>query len=52
MKGVQCYELSGGIALKNHTCSFSLRSQNEILNAIGFCTSVLKKIRFFNMFHL
>ena len=22
MKGVQCYELFGGIALKNHTCSF------------------------------
>ena len=24
MKGVQCYELFGGIALKNHTFSFSL----------------------------
>ena len=23
MKGVQCYELFGGIALKNHTCSCS-----------------------------
>ena len=23
MKGVQCYELFGGIALKNHTFSFS-----------------------------
>ena len=29
MKGVQCYELFGGIALKNHTFSFS-----EVL--IGF----------------
>ena len=25
MKGVQCYELFGGIALKNHTFSFFLR---------------------------
>ena len=24
MKGVQCYELFGGIALKNHAFSFSL----------------------------
>ena len=24
MKGVQCYELFGGIALKNHTFSFSI----------------------------
>ena len=24
MKGVQCYELFGGIALKNHTFSFFL----------------------------
>ena len=23
MKGVQCYELFGGIAIKNHTFSFS-----------------------------
>ena len=26
MKGVQCYELFGGIALKNHTFSFSRMS--------------------------
>ena len=26
MKGVQCYELFGGIALKNHTFSFSYLS--------------------------
>ena len=26
MKGVQCYELFGGIALKNHTFSSKLRS--------------------------
>ena len=25
MKGVQCYELFGGIALKNHTFSFSFQ---------------------------
>ena len=24
MKGVQCYELFGGIALKNHTISFHI----------------------------
>ena len=27
MKGVQCYELFGGIALKNHTFSFSFCSK-------------------------
>ena len=26
MKGIQCYELFGGIALKNHTFSFSFSS--------------------------
>ena len=30
MKGVQCYELFGGIALKNHTFSFSL---HQLFNA-------------------
>ena len=28
MKGVQCYELFGGIALKNHTFSFSFFSRS------------------------
>ena len=27
MKGVQCYELFGGIALKNHAFSFSLSAK-------------------------
>ena len=31
MKGVQCYELFGGIALKNHTFSFSF-SYNMIVH--------------------
>ena len=32
MKGVQCYELFGGIALKNHTFSFH---RHEIVIDIG-----------------
>ena len=31
MNGVQCYELFGGIALKNHTFSFSFSNVKEIL---------------------
>ena len=38
MKGVQCYELFGGIALKNHTFSFS--------NVIG--TVLLQSIKTIN----
>ena len=30
MKGVQCYELFGGIALKNHAFSFFLFSMHNI----------------------
>ena len=30
MKGVQCYELFGGIALKVHTFSFSWKKQVEV----------------------
>ena len=45
MKGVQCYELFGGIALKNHAFfffSFSLwanysRCLSERLSVIDFC---------------
>ena len=29
MKGVQCYELFGGIALKNHTFSFLNRNMSR-----------------------
>ena len=35
MKGVQCYELFGGIALKNHTFSFSFHVIKAIYNLIG-----------------
>ena len=31
MKGVQCYELFGGIALKNHTFSFSFSIMNIMI---------------------
>ena len=30
MKGVQCYELFGGIALKIHTFSFSLYREHDL----------------------
>ena len=40
MKGVQCYELFGGIALKNHTFSFFI-SVNEELKTICSFLSVL-----------
>ena len=30
MKGVQCYEIFGGIALKNHAFSFHLEYANVI----------------------
>ena len=40
MKGVQCYELFGGIALKNHTFSFSL-----MLGSTHDVTSHLKRIQ-------
>ena len=44
MKGVQCYELFGGIALKNHTFSFSFLAQGENIWMLGFepSTSVSK----------
>ena len=35
MKGVQCYELFGGIALKNHTFSFFF-TKKEISNCFIF----------------
>ena len=34
MKGVQCYELFGGIAVKNHAFSFSWRHQRFISSGI------------------
>ena len=34
MKGVQCYELFGGIALKIHTFSFSMNNVNRVLNIL------------------
>ena len=33
MKGVQCYELFGGIALKNHTFSFFISLYNAVYSA-------------------
>ena len=35
MKGVQCYELFGGIALKNHAFSFTIRMLRYIYQAQG-----------------
>ena len=40
MKVVQCYELFGGIALKNHTFSFSF-SFREMFNVV-FIVKILK----------
>ena len=37
MKGVQCYELFGGIALKNHTFSSTLLSFVEISKINKLC---------------
>ena len=44
MKGVQCYELFGGIALKNHTFSFSFN-----LLAVSIKTSL--QVEPFTSFH-
>ena len=43
MKGVQCYELFGGIALKNHTFSFFSFSWSEVAQIfyLGEQTSVI-----------
>ena len=46
MKGVQCYELFGGIALKNHTFSFSSTATATLVSAfalsrIDYCSSLL-----------
>ena len=40
MKGVQCYELFGGIALKNHTFSFFIfnkgsKEEETLIKKIG-----------------
>ena len=42
MKGVQCYELFGGIALKNHTFSFFFILENvlNVDNKIVFLKTV------------
>ena len=55
MKGVQCYELFGGIALKNHTFSFFIlllispllaKSWNVLLNACKqFCVFFMEDER-------
>ena len=42
MKGVQCYELFGGIALKNHTFSLFTRV-HCILAFIAVLSNLLKK---------
>ena len=41
MKGVQCYELFGGIALKNHAFSFFFISSNllSVLHLYTFCVN-------------
>ena len=42
MKGVQCYELFGGIALKIHTFSFFIFSvKDKILQPSVYCTSTI-----------
>ena len=51
MKGVQCYELFGGIALKNHTFSFfSYKTHNAIYPYIvEFVQSTQNKLRMVNL---
>ena len=39
MKGVQCYELFGGIALKNHTFSFSFLLQ-KLVSLVHVCCNL------------
>ena len=48
MKSVQCYELFGGIALKNHAFSFAFSStatatlvSASVLSRIDYCSSLL-----------
>ena len=44
MKGVQCYELFGGIALKNHTFSFFIFIMRESCLASSACRHHLQAI--------
>ena len=41
MKGVQCYELFGGIALKNHTFSFLFSFQRVVSYHVGLSCNVI-----------
>ena len=41
MKGVQCYELFGGIALKNHTFSLICLRQNLIPSQHNYYVAVI-----------
>ena len=57
MKGVQCYELFGGIALKNHAFSFlyllAIKSSYLIDSNNGeewYCSLLVKKKRSFIIF--
>ena len=44
MKGVQCYELFGGIALKNHAFSLSGDLTNEIQRHISVASSAFGRL--------
>ena len=41
VKGVQCYELFGGIALKNHTFSFSISTCVIVNLCVITCVSLI-----------
>ena len=45
MKGVQCYELFGGIALKNHTFSFSFHFTSIFVSSVGSYCRVVFEVR-------
>ena len=58
MKGVQCYELFGGIALKNHTFSFHFsilvhhRQYSFVLTVSGFRERYPDAVIIYNQQHV
>ena len=44
MKGVQCYELFGGIALKNHTFSFSFSLSYGFMLKMWNCSQIMNVV--------